>query len=83
MATEIERKFLVKAEGWRSGRRVTIRQGYLSVDKEQTIRVRTKHDDQQQTTHAYLTVKGETTGISRLEFEYEIKKTTHNKTYKQ
>ena len=31
-----------------------------------TVRVRTKGE------HAYLTIKGGTTGITRLEFEYEI-----------
>jgi CYTH domain-containing protein len=41
-------------------------QGYLNTAKERTVRVRTIGDK------GYLTVKGETKGATRLEFEYEI-----------
>lgn len=66
MGIEIERKFLVKGEGWRGTPGTEIRQGYLSRDKERTVRVRTTGD------RAYLTVKGLTKGAVRPEFEYEI-----------
>ncbi len=67
MAHEIERKFLVNGEAWRALAEGThYRQGYLSTVKERTVRVRTINDK------GFLTVKGITRGISRLEFEYEI-----------
>lgn len=67
MATEIERKFLVVGEDWRSlGDAVEIRQGYLSTVKERTVRVRVMGD------RGYVTVKGITVGAARTEFEYEI-----------
>ena len=67
MGTEIERKFLVSGTSWKtaaSGR--DIRQGYLSLDKERTVRVRAVEDQ------AWITVKGLTRRFSRQEFEYEI-----------
>lgn len=67
MAQEIERKFLVKNNSWRERASGTLyRQGYLSTVKERTVRVRTVNDK------AYLTIKGQPTGISRAEYEYEI-----------
>ncbi len=67
MALEIERKFLVTGDGWRSaGAGTPFRQGYLSCDPERTVRVRLAGSD------GKLTIKGKTTGISRLEFEYDI-----------
>ncbi len=67
MAQEIERKFLVKGDGWRDPTNATrYRQGYLSTDKARTVRVRTAGDK------AYLTIKGATEGVSRAEFEYPI-----------
>jgi len=66
MGIEIERKFLVKDDRWRTGEGKRYRQGYLSRDKERTVRVRTVGDQ------GYLTIKGEAEGLSRLEFEYEI-----------
>lgn len=61
MATEIERKFLLASDEWRTltvapGR--LIRQGYLSSVKERTVRVRTAGAD------AWITVKG----ITRFAF---------------
>ena len=67
MAQEIERKFLVKGEGWRklsSG--VLYSQGYLSTVKERTVRIRIQNNE------ATLTIKSITKGISRSEFEYTI-----------
>jgi adenylate cyclase len=67
VAKEIERKFLVKPRTWSElGPGLKIRQGYLCPAKERTVRVRTYGD------HAYLTIKGTTSGISRSEYEYEI-----------
>ena len=67
MPQEIERKFLVLSDAWRKDTRgVRIRQGYLSSRPEATVRVRIMGEK------AYLTVKGLTRGVERLEFEYEI-----------
>lgn len=68
MATEIEHKFLVANDGYRTmaAHSVEIEQGYLSRDPERTVRVRIKGD------HGYITVKGKNAGDARLEFEYEI-----------
>ncbi len=67
MALEIERKFLVRDSRWKSlAERILYRQGYLSIDKERTIRIRVVGET------GFLTIKGQTVGISRLEFEYQI-----------
>jgi adenylate cyclase len=67
MATEIERKFLVKNLSCIAGRAgVAYRQGYLCSGRGVTVRVRIGGDK------AYITVKGPPTGISRDEFEYPI-----------
>lgn len=73
MAIEIERKFLVKNNIWRSlATGCLYRQGYLPSQNLTTIRVRTVGDQ------GYLTIKGKNTGMSRLEFEYEIPLTDAN-----
>ena len=67
MAKEIERKYLVLNDGWRTGHPGYVcRQGYLHAGDRGTVRVRVMDD------HAYLTVKGKAVGITRDEFEYEI-----------
>lgn len=67
MPLEIERKFLVKNDAWRSGATgEAYCQGYLSQYPNPTIRVRT------QGRKAFLTIKGKPSGIIRPEFEYEI-----------
>ncbi|MGQ9658947.1 MAG: CYTH domain-containing protein [Thermochromatium sp.] len=68
MAYEIERKFLVVGEGWRDQVEDATRlvQGYLTEDARTTVRVRICG------TRAWLTLKGQTQGISRLEFQYPI-----------
>ncbi len=66
---EIERKFLVNPEKWSIQQKpegVLIHQGYLSHSDGLTIRIRIAGDQ------GFLTIKGETTGISRMEYEYEI-----------
>ena len=67
MPREIERKFLVSNDEWRSeahGKRY--RQGYLSTVKERTVRVRTAGEQ------GFLTIKGTSVGATRPEYEYEI-----------
>ncbi len=66
MATEIERKFLLKNDNWRTVKGTRYRQGYLCSTQEKTVRIRTMDD------RAYLTIKGASIGASRMEFEYEI-----------
>lgn len=68
MGVEIERKFLVKNAGWRDGADagVLCRQGYLVGEQALTVRVRVMGSS------GYLTIKGETKGIRRAEFEYAI-----------
>ncbi|MFM6193514.1 MAG: CYTH domain-containing protein [Planktothrix sp.] len=67
MATEIERKFLVKGDGWRSlGVGEIYRQGYIANNNGRTVRVRVVGEQ------GYLTIKGSTTGMKRAEFEYKI-----------
>jgi adenylate cyclase len=67
MGIEIERKFLLRSEDWRSGAVVhEIRQGYLAREPHRTVRVRLRDDE------AWMTVKGPTTGISRAEVEFPL-----------
>ena len=67
MAKEIERKFLVVGDAWRELAKGThYRQGYLNSIKERTVRIRTIDDK------AFMTIKGPTVGVTRMEFEYEI-----------
>jgi adenylate cyclase len=68
MATEIERKYLLKSDAWRSltdGPGLLIRQGYLARGTC-TVRVRVSGDE------AWITVKGARVGASRPEYEYAI-----------
>jgi len=66
MSKEIERKFLVTGDAWRQGASSNYRQGYLSIAKERTVRVRLAGDA------ARLTVKGITENATRAEYEYPI-----------
>ena len=73
MATEIERKFLVRGEAWRdqADQGVRYRQGYLTSlapggEAKVSIRVR------MQGNAAYLNIKSATLGLRRQEFEYPI-----------
>ena len=73
MAKEIERKFLVKNETFKLfSKGVIYRQGYLNRDKARTVRVRVAGDE------AFITIKGLTNGMERLEFEYPISLTDAN-----
>lgn len=68
MATEIERKFLVINNNWRTQvqRSESFRQGYLSNNPTASVRVRIENDQ------ANLNIKGMTIGVSRPEYEYSI-----------
>lgn len=67
MAIEIEKKFLVLNDAWRSlADGVVYRQGYVSVSTDRTVRVRIAGET------GYLTVKGGQRRGGRLEFEYRI-----------
>jgi len=72
MGIEIERKFLVQNTAFitESNQKKYLKQGYLNADKKRTVRVRIADEI------AFITVKGESnsTGISRFEWEKEIKK---------
>jgi CYTH domain-containing protein len=66
---EIERKFLLIGESWRSqvvGEPKRLSQGYLCADAGKSVRVRLAGD------YATLTVKGSRNGITRLEMQYAI-----------
>lgn len=68
MATEIERKFLIRDDRWRqqadAGQRMA--QGYLIGARNASVRVRIEGDQ------ANLNIKSATLGIYRQEYEYPI-----------
>lgn len=74
MGIEIERKFLLKYEDWRSQvfKTVEMAQGYfsspdtLSGGQKASMRIRTEGE------RAFLNIKSVSDGIERAEFEYEI-----------
>jgi adenylate cyclase len=68
MALEIERKFLVRSDAWRSEvqSRELLRQGYLSSGSRCSIRARVAGEQ------AWLNLKAKRSGMTRLEFEYPI-----------
>lgn len=72
MAIEIERKFLVDEQRWQACKQQhqlrgqLIRQGYLADNQRVTVRARVKGGS------GWLTLKGATQGISRLEYEVPI-----------
>ena len=69
MATETERKFLVKGEFiHESVKSISIIQRYLSVDPQKTIRIRITDDT------GFITIKSPRSGgmLSRSEWEFEI-----------
>ncbi len=67
MSIEIERKFLVRDERWKTlAQGVPLRQGYLSSAPDRIVRVRIEGDT------AVLTIKGRSVGAARGEWEYPI-----------
>ncbi|BCO08246.1 CYTH domain-containing protein [Desulfolithobacter dissulfuricans] len=68
MGLEIERKFLVRGDAWRKeATGIPYRQGYLCLDRKRTVRVRTIDERQ-----GLVTIKGASTGATRMEFEYPV-----------
>jgi adenylate cyclase len=70
MSTEIERKFLVSGEAWRSlaTRSVRLRDGLIAVTDDRKVRVRIYEED----ARATITIKARAGGFRNAEFEYEI-----------
>jgi CYTH domain-containing protein len=67
MGHEIERKFLVTGEDWRSGARCCrIQQGYLTAGVLASARIRLMDEA------GYLTIKSAGADLVRREFEYPI-----------
>ena len=68
MGREIERKYLVRGDGWKgaAARRAVYRQGYLSTTEKCSVRVRLADD------RAWITIKSAVSGIERGEFEYAV-----------
>lgn len=67
MGLEIERKFLVDRAAWSpQGPGVRLSQGYLCSGPAGVVRVRLAGEQ------GFLTLKGPTVGLSRMEFEYPI-----------
>ncbi len=67
MHREIERKFLVRNDGWRGkAEPVLFRQGYIARTVDRTVRIRVAGNQ------GMITVKVKVGPISRHEFEYEI-----------
>lgn len=67
MPKEIERKFLITGDEWRSAAKVVpMRQAYLASGPLCSVRVRVTEGQ------AMLNIKGKRSGISRDEYEYEI-----------
>ena len=69
MPVEIEYKYLVDAEQWKTiqpAQGKAIIQGYIFKEPGKNVRVRTKGDK------GYITIKGKSNGPSRPEYEYEI-----------
>lgn len=67
MGVEIERKFLVQGDSWRSQAvGIPYSQGYLVAEAGKSVRVRIAGEQ------GYITIKGPTDGLVRSEFEYSI-----------
>ena len=65
MSAEIERKYTVKDQSYRqeSIECKYYKQGYISIDKERTVRIRISGNN------AFITLKGVTTGCTRWEID--------------
>jgi len=68
MATEIERKFLVRNEGWRAhvSSGIFYRQGYMASTTTCSMRVRCGGGQ------GFINLKSATLGITRKEYDYPI-----------
>ena len=77
MGIEIERRFLMKSQAWWNtpGTRYRdIKQGYLSIQPDATVRVRLESyvEDRMPVRNGYITVKGRSVGATRSEHEFPI-----------
>lgn len=68
MAIEIERKFLLLNDNWRSEvfKSINYRQGYLNSDANSSVRIRVSDET------AKINIKSATIGSQRSEYEYDI-----------
>lgn len=69
MATEIERKFLVKNDDWKElllVKKIPIEQGYIKTEGDTIVRFRVTD------AQTFVTFKSSHRGMTRKEFEYEI-----------
>ncbi len=68
MAIEIERKFLLVNDNWRTqvSKSINYRQGYLQGDEHSSVRIRVSDDT------AKINIKSATIGAQRHEYEYDI-----------
>ncbi|MFO1352453.1 MAG: CYTH domain-containing protein [Gammaproteobacteria bacterium] len=68
MPTEIERKFLIRSDGWRSAayRSERMRQGYIANGQKASVRVRVAG------ARAVLNIKAAAAGARRAEYEYVL-----------
>jgi adenylate cyclase len=69
MSIEIERKFLIRSDDWKSHvvKKVMFRESLIAIHNDRKVRVRISDG-----TKATITVKGPRTHLKRLEYEYEI-----------
>ena len=67
MGKEIERKYLIKTDNYRScSSKKYYKQGYLSTSEERVVRIRIIEEK------GFITIKGKNKGATRLEYEYQI-----------
>ncbi|WP_313612092.1 CYTH domain-containing protein [Agrobacterium sp.] len=69
MAKEIERKFLVSGDGWKTkvSSSMTFRQGYVVSTENRSVRIRIVNDED-----ATLTIKIGASSLVRDEYEYSV-----------
>ncbi len=79
MAEEIERKFLVVGDAWRTQatRTADYRQGYLAINDQCAVRVRL------QAGRATLNIKQASTALRRVEFDYDIPMTDAEQIFRE
>ncbi len=68
MGIEIEKKFLLRNDNWRSNvvKSIAFRQGYLAGSEKSSVRIRIEGQK------ANINIKGATLGVTRREYEYSI-----------
>lgn len=68
MPTEIERKYLIKNDSWKSSAKQGTKyiQGYLVGSRHASVRIRIEGD------RAFINIKSATLGVRRQEYEYPV-----------